>query len=195
MKEQWMQHIGDDQLVNGMPKHMVGVSASMEQKKSGPVPGDPPYRTRPKKAETGTFWTVHPKDKACDKCKAMAGIQFEEEPERPQPNCKCEIQKHSLRRSQRYITGSLTGHSHEVFSGGRDVRVSFQGISGGLASGIHLRSNHGHSKQIACMPFSRNSTTLVVDQAPPVTWRISLTTAGSDNVMIFYTIEYEDWNE
>ena len=85
MKEQWMQHIGDDQLVNGMPKHMVGVAANMEQKKSGPVPGDPPYRTRPKKAETGTFWTVHPKDKACDKCKAMAGIQFEEEPERPHP--------------------------------------------------------------------------------------------------------------
>jgi len=28
MKKQWVQHIGDDQFVCGMPKHMVGVAGN-----------------------------------------------------------------------------------------------------------------------------------------------------------------------
>ena len=79
--------------------------------------------------------------------------------------------------------------------GGRQVEISFQGISGGLASGVHLYSNKGHSQQIACMPFSSNSTTLTTGQTPPVDWKVRLIAAGSDNVMMHYTIVYEDWSE
>ena len=118
-----------------------------------------------------------------------------EEPERPHPNCKCEIKKHPLRRPKRYINGSVTGHSRETFTGGKQVDISFEGISGGITSGVHLISNQGHSEQIACMPFTSNSTTLFAGQEPPVNWSIRLIAAGSDNVMINYTIVYEDWSE
>ena len=86
MSKHWDQHIGDDQLVYGMPKHMVGVSTneSLKKRKKGSK----------KKPEKVTIWTVHPKAKACEKCKAMEGIKYTEEPERPHPNCKCDIRKH-----------------------------------------------------------------------------------------------------
>ncbi|MEF2230066.1 MAG: hypothetical protein V3571_03990 [Pseudodesulfovibrio sp.] len=140
-------------------------------------------------------WTVHPKPDACDKCKALEGKEFMEEPERPHPNCKCEIRKHPLRRPKRYINGSVTGYSLEVFVGGKQVDISFDGISGGITSGVLLMSNQGHSEQIACMPFTNNSTTLSAGHEPPVNWRLDLIATGSDNVMINYTITYEDWSE
>lgn len=79
------RHIGDAQLVHGMPKHMVGsVSTGNSSKsKSSGVEG-----------ESKSYWTVHPKPAACDKCQAMGGIKFAEKPERPHPNCKCEMKKH-----------------------------------------------------------------------------------------------------
>ncbi|MUM76255.1 hypothetical protein GKC30_01255 [Pseudodesulfovibrio sp. F-1] len=193
MEEQWMQHIGDDQLVNGMPKHMVGVSASMEQKKSGPVPGDPPYRTRPKKAETGTFWTVHPKDKACDKCKAMAGIQFEEEPERPPPNCKCEIRKHGQERRKYYIDGSIQGYEGSVvrlFHGLGHVKVTINHITGALGSGVQVFSNNdgvrsGHTLEKKII-FTFNMFT-----GSNVFWRIHIVQKGAATTVVGYRIEYE----
>jgi len=199
MTKEWGQHIGDDQLVYGMPKHMSAVagedittksrmnSAQMEQDKS--------RQSKKFDPKGNYYWTVHPKPKACDTCKAMEGEEFMEEPERPHPNCKCEIKKHPLRRPTRYINGSLTGHAYVDFTGGSHVEISFEGISGGITSGVHLTSNHGHSEQIACMPFSSNSTSLDAGQTPPVDWQISLVAAGSDNVMINYTVVYEEWNE
>ena len=152
-------------------------------------------KTPPRDPKGNYYWTIHPKPDACDKCKALEGREFMEEPERPHPNCKCEIKKHPLRRPKRYINGSVTGHEWVSFSGGRQVDISFHGISGGLASGIHLVSSQGHSEQIACMPGTSNATTLVANQAPPVPWRITLVATGSDNVMIDYTVVYEDWSE
>jgi hypothetical protein len=188
MTNDWVQHIGDDQLVYGMPKRMVGVSTQESLAK---------FNNRANKFDPKEdyYWTVHPKPKACEKCQALAGKEFMEEPERPHLNCKCEIKKHPLRRPKRYINGSLTGHAYETFTGGDHVGISFEGISGGLASGVHLSSNHGHSEQIACMPFSSNSTSLDAGQKPPVDWQIHMVAAGSDNVMINYTIAYEEWNE
>lgn len=81
MTNDWVQHIGDDQLVYGMPKHMSAVAGS------GKMGNSAAGLTRP-------YWTVHPKAKACDKCQAMAGIKFADKPERPHPNCKCEMRRH-----------------------------------------------------------------------------------------------------
>ncbi|WP_207265066.1 hypothetical protein [Desulfovibrio sp. Huiquan2017] len=197
MTKDWVQHIGDDQLVYGMPKRMVGVSTqeSLARFKKAEAAHEKSRQSKRFDPKGDYYWTVHPKPKACDTCKAMEGKEFMEEPERPHPNCKCEIKKHPLRRPKRYINGSLTGHSREVFVGGRQVDIFFEGISGGITSGVHLYSSQGHSEQIACMPFSSNSTTLIAAGDPPVSWSIQLVAAGSDNVMINYTIEYEEWNE
>jgi len=173
-----MRHIGDDQLVYGLPKHMVG--------QAGRSPKDP---------KGDYYWTVHPKPNACEKCNALKGLEFMEESERPHPNCKCEIKKHSLRREKRYINGSLTGYSRESFVGGSQIEILFKGVSGGVTSGLHLLSNQGHSQQIACMPFSSNSILLTASQEPPVNWTIDMIAAGSDNIMINYTIVYAEWDE
>lgn len=42
------------------------------------------------------YWTVHPNPGACDKCQDMADEVFRQEPERPHPNCKCQIQRHAI---------------------------------------------------------------------------------------------------
>lgn len=197
MTNDWVQHIGDDQLVYGMPKRMVGVSTQESLAKFKKAEAEHKKSRQSKKFDPkgNYYWTVHPKPKACDTCKAMEGKEFMEEPERPHPNCKCEIKKHPLRRPKRYINGLLTGHEYVSFTGGDHVEISFEGISGGITSGVHLSSNHGHSEQIACMPFSSNSTSLDAGQKPPVDWQIHMIAAGSDIVMINYTIEYEVWSE
>jgi len=176
MTKDWVKYIGDDQLVYGMPKRMVGVSTQESLAKFKKVESEYERKNQVNKFDPKGryYWTVHPKPKACDKCKALEGIEFMEEPERPHPNCKCEIKKHPLRRPKRYINGSVSGHAREVFVGGRQVDISFEGISGGITSGVHLISSQGHSEQIACMPFTSNSTTLIASENPPVDWRIEL---------------------
>ncbi len=44
--------------------------------------------------EPKSYWTVHPKSAACDKCQAMGSLKFAEKPERPHLNCKCEMRQH-----------------------------------------------------------------------------------------------------
>lgn len=191
------KRIGDDQLIGGLPKHMVGVftQQSLEKFKKAETEAGKAGGNNPTDPKGNHYWTVHPKPGACDTCKAMEGKEFMEEPERPHPNCRCEIKKHPLRRPKRYINGSLTGYERETFVGGRQIELSFDGMSGGMTSGLHLISNHGHSEQIACMPFTSNSTVLTADVEPPVYWEIQMIAAGSDNVMINYTIAYEEWDD
>lgn len=80
MSEKFIQHIGDDQLIGGMPKHM-SASAKIS---TGNVTAD---------EEMKTYWKFHPKPQACDKCQAMKGLWFEKRPEPVHPNCKCEIEE------------------------------------------------------------------------------------------------------
>ncbi|MBN2140790.1 MAG: hypothetical protein JW718_07265 [Desulfovibrionaceae bacterium] len=58
MSEKRIKHTGDDQLVYGMPKHMVGVAGG----------------------EKNTYWKYAPKPDACEKCQAMKGLWFTENP-------------------------------------------------------------------------------------------------------------------
>ncbi|KAF1076052.1 hypothetical protein [Halodesulfovibrio sp. MK-HDV] len=54
--------------------------------------------TRTRKDDSQTeYWKVLPKAGSCDLCQAMGeGIHWEK-PERPHPNCKCEIEKRSTK--------------------------------------------------------------------------------------------------
>ncbi|WP_285907427.1 polymorphic toxin type 44 domain-containing protein [Pseudodesulfovibrio pelocollis] len=76
MSEKWVQHLGDDQLVGGMPKHMVGVAGG-KSTEGGPQ----------------TYWRYKPKPQACGKCQAMKDVWFKEKPGPVHPNCKCEIEE------------------------------------------------------------------------------------------------------
>ena len=96
MTKRFVQHLGDDQLVYGMPKHMVGVSTKESlarwQEKWAREAAEKEQEAEPERGKH--YWTVHPKPDACDVCKGMEGIVFTEEPERPHPNCRCRIEKH-----------------------------------------------------------------------------------------------------
>lgn len=164
------KRIGDDQLIGGLPKHMVGVSTqqSLEEFKKAKTEAGKAGGNNPTDPKGNYYWTVHPKPGACDTCKAMEGKEFMEEPERPHPNCRCEIKKHPLRRPKRYISGLLEGFAWHRFTGGAQVDIELRGISGGLTSGALIFSDHGHAKQLACMPYTTNSTSFTVDQSPPV---------------------------
>jgi len=91
MTRRQSRHIGDDQLVYGLPKHMRGVSTkeSLAEFMAG--------EKAQGKVEEKHYWTVHPKPKACEACQAMADEIYLEEPQRPHPNCKCEYKKHDIK--------------------------------------------------------------------------------------------------
>lgn len=105
MTKKWVQHIGDDQLVYGMPKHMSAVAGERIKIESRFTvsEADKEKLRQFRKFASGenSYWTVHPKPNACDKCQSMAGVKFEEKPERPHPNCKCEIKKHKGKAEER----------------------------------------------------------------------------------------------
>lgn len=80
MSEKFYQHTGDNQLIYGMPKHMSS-SVSLSSGNSTT------------EGEMKSYWRYHPKPQACDKCQAMKGLWFEEDPGPVHPNCKCEIEE------------------------------------------------------------------------------------------------------
>lgn len=142
MKKQWNQHIGDDQLIQGMPKHMVGVSTvESSSKRFDPIPGDPSYNPPSEKPDKVTFWTVHPKPKACDKCQEMEGIKYWEKPERPHPNCKCDIRKHEYKPGKRTIVGTFTERSTESFAGLGSIDIELTNLGVALAPAVRITTN------------------------------------------------------
>ncbi|RWU04109.1 MULTISPECIES: polymorphic toxin type 44 domain-containing protein [unclassified Pseudodesulfovibrio] len=112
MSEQWVQHIGENQLVYGMPKHMSATATGKSYKTTDPD-------------ALKKYWRYHPKPKACDKCQAMNGLWFEENPGPVHPNCKCEI---------------------EVFTA---YRVSGRAEAMIVPPGVDLSANIAEAKRIA----------------------------------------------
>lgn len=96
MGKHWNDHIGDDQLVGGMPKRMVGVSKQKNVAKSGKqgefqdIKKDEVSSGKLYPANQGQ-WQASPG--ACEKCRAFDGNYYSlgTEPERPHPNCKCKV--------------------------------------------------------------------------------------------------------
>jgi hypothetical protein len=96
---------------------------------------------KPSSSEKVVFWTVYPKPKACDACKGMEGIKFEEEPERPHPNCKCEIKKYEYKPGTRTIVGTVSGSKNARFAGLGYVDIELSNIGVALLPGVRITSN------------------------------------------------------
>jgi hypothetical protein len=193
MSERWVQHIGDDQLVCGMPKHMSSVGAKKQN--FGSIPGDPPYRTVPKKEGKVKYWTVHPKANACEKCQSVKGIKFEQKPDRPHPNCKCEIREHEHTPQKKCYSGFIKGFEGNVvkqfFCMGL-VKVRIKHITGALGSGVHVYSNLDGVRQAHTLGKDVSFTFSTLTDTP-VLWSIHIVQKGADNTVVQYRIEYEEW--
>ena len=124
---------------------------------------------------------------------AMKGIKFTEVPERPHPNCKCEIKKHEHQPQKRHLGGYIKGYNGNAvqqFFGLGLVKVSIKHITGALGSGVHVYSNfdgvrQGHTlgKEVV-FTFSTLTDT-------PVFWSIHIVQKGAENTMVKFEIEYE----
>jgi len=60
-------------------------------------PAAGPDRDEPRQQDLKkTYWVVIPEPTACERCLALAGKVYAEQPERPHPNCKCEIESRAM---------------------------------------------------------------------------------------------------
>jgi hypothetical protein len=191
------QHVGDKQLVYGMSKRMVGVSTQESLAKFKKAEAEYQWSNQADRFDPkgDCYWTLHPKPNACEKCQDMAGKEFMEEPERPHPNCKCEIRKYPLRNPKRYINGTVSTHEYHMFKGGKQIHLRLKGVWGGLTTGVWVEVNGESKGSYACPPQASHSINLTGDEDTPVTWKIRLVAHGSDNIEVDYTIIYEDWDD
>lgn len=123
------QHVGDGQLIYGLPKNMVGISKTDFEKQSERSVGSTESQKSFQVAGAScVYWTVHPEPDACAACRAMEGIRFAEKPKRPHPNCRCTIEEHV---EEVRIMGILQGqrdHALEEFFGDQTITVTVQNL-------------------------------------------------------------------
>ncbi|WP_147819629.1 hypothetical protein [Salidesulfovibrio onnuriiensis] len=134
------------------------------------------------------YWTIHPKPTACKACKALEGQEFTEKPERPHPNCKCDIRKHTRPIN---IMGTLEGyeaHTTETFHAGQVIEVEVKNI-GGFVCGADIRvdgqiwDGTGHLKPGGSSIFSYSKFGEI-----PLPWTVYLLYKGGNNSTLQYTI-------
>lgn len=167
MSENGNRHIGDDQLINGLPKHMEAVAGQDEN----------------------AYWEIVPGKNACFACRMMAGRRFEKKPGPVHPNCTCEIRRSEQPRvSIDDILQGFEDHKTERFGAGQKITVKITNL-GPFVAGVrilldqmewhatpHLRPGGSH-----VFPFSKFGE-------PPVTWEIFLIKLGGDNSSFLYSI-------
>ena len=167
------QHIGEDQLVHGLPKHMAAVANDAQN----------------------TYWEIVPSKNACATCKTMGGMRFDHNPGPVHPHCTCEIRRVSQQTRKRQVKavadGTLQGYGDnetEIFEAGQKISVEIQNL-GPFAAGVWLRVDGGEERttghmwpgQVLTLEFSKF-------RELPVPWVVFLMYIGGDNSTIKYSI-------
>lgn len=159
-------------MVYGLPKHMSSVA------------GESPQSGEAK----GYYWTIHPKPKACDKCKAMAAWKYPQEPKRPHPNCKCEIKKHYIGVN---IVGTVAGHGSrdtKTFNAGQKITVEVRNL-GPFGAGARIQvdgevwKNTGHM-----VPGTSQTFEFTKFGEIPLPWKVMIMYDGADSSTVQYFI-------
>jgi hypothetical protein len=71
----------------------------------------------------------------------MEGIKFKKEPDRPHPNCKCEIRKHEYKPGKRTIVGTVSGSRNVSFAELGYVDIELSNIGVAPLPGVRITSN------------------------------------------------------
>lgn len=161
------QHIGDSQLISGLPKHMAAVAGENEN----------------------TYWEIVPGKNACFACQAMRGKRFTYRPSPVHPNCTCEIRwVHQLRE---VASGQLQGygdHETKQFEAGQVITVEIRNL-GPFLAGVNMlvdrekEQSTGHMRPGKVMAFEFSKF-----REHPVPWEVFLICVGGDNSTIRYSI-------
>lgn len=136
----------------------------------------------------GYYWTVHPKPKACDKRKAMAGLKYTSRPERLHPNCKCEIKKHYMGVD---IMGKLDGagsrKTHRL-SAGQKIVVEVKNL-GPFAAGTRIQVDDDVWESPGVMrPGQSEAFEFTKFGEIPLPWKVMVMYDGGDNSSVLYFI-------
>lgn len=143
-------------------------------------------------------WTVHPKPSACEKCQAMKGIRFQEQPQRPHPNCKCEIRRAAATVKDGKDTdavvikrGRLEGfeaHADLYFDGGQVITLAIKNMGAHLA-GVHIIVDETREASTGLLRPG-GSDTFRFDKFGelPVPWHVRMIVLGGDNTWFSYEI-------
>jgi len=167
MSTDGIQHIGDDQTIFGLPKHMEAVAGDGEN----------------------TYWEIVPGKDACFACRMMSGRRFDEKPSPVHPNCTCEIRRvvTKIVKIDQILQG-FEDRRTERFGAGQIIILRITNL-GPFIAGVRIlldqmewhTTPHLHPGGSHVFHFSKFGE-------PPVTWEISLIKLGGDNSSFLYSI-------
>jgi len=110
MEDNRGQHIGEDQLVHGLPKHMAAVASDAKN----------------------TYLEIVSGKDACATCKTMRGMRFDHNPGPVHPHCTCEIKRVARQAWQRRVVAANTLQGYED--------TAFERFAAGQVITIELRN-------------------------------------------------------
>lgn len=172
MSENWNQHIGDDQLIYGLPKHMEAVAGQ----------------------DKNAYWEIVPNANACATCRSMRGLQFPKYPGPVHPNCNCEIVQVAPPERQKGVVdyGFLQGDDDTFSSSylaGQKLTITFQNLGpfwAGAEVQIDGMVNQSTGKLTPGLPKALEFTKF---GDTPMTWQVFLRYRGFDGSSIWFEIQ------
>lgn len=171
MRKNWNQPEGDDQLIHGLPKHMVAVA------KNG----------------NNTYLQIVPGKNACATCRAMRGMRFDRKPVPVHPNCTCEVRQVAPPERQPGVVafGRLQGYedtAFENFSAGQKITITFLNL-GPFPAGVEMRIDQTTRQSTGfLLPGLPASFSFYKFGEPPLSWDVLLANQGLDGSTIRYEI-------
>lgn len=171
MSNNGIQHIGDDQTIFGLPKHMEAVAGDGEN----------------------TYWEIVSGKDACATCRSLRGMRFAKNPVQVHPNCACEVIRVPPPERQKGVVafGDLQGdgdHDTKQFEAGQIITVEIRNL-GPFWAGVNMRVDQekeqstGHMWPGKVMYFEFSKF-----REHPVPWEVFLICVGGDNSTIRYYI-------
>lgn len=165
------QHIGDDQLVYGLPKHMEAVAGDGKN----------------------TYWEIVPGENACATCRALRGMRFAKNPGPVHPHCTCEVIRVAPPERQKGVVafGRLQGDGDfgfANFEAGQKITVTFLNL-GPFPAGVAMRVDHSElilTGQLS--PGRRTPLEFSKFGEVPLSWNLLLIYQGLDGSTIDFEV-------
>jgi hypothetical protein len=165
------QHIGDDQFVHGLPKHMVAVAGNDEN----------------------TYWEIVPEENACATCRSLRGMRFEKNPVPVHPNCACEVIRVPPPKRQPYTkaSGRLQGYEDyevERFRAGQVITVTIKNL-GPFSAAAWLRVDRTEWKATRYLSILESESIVFSKFGDtPMEWEVFIINLSLDGSTIDYEI-------
>jgi len=166
-----LQHIGDDQLIDGLPKHMEAVAGNGEN----------------------TYWEIVPGKNACATCRSLRGMRFERNPVPVHPNCVCEVIRVPPPERQPGVVafGFLQGYEAqetERFEAGQKITVEIRNL-GPFLAGVRMQVDRDEWRATPHLsPGMSESFEFTKFGDTPMTWEVFLLSVAADNSSLQYII-------